>query len=341
MEPNFSAETSAEEVTTAFAKEIKHKNGVVQNPSVDNGIIDLRPIFTVLITGTSLNGLGFETARVIAKYANLVIITGYNEERLKLSQEVLQKEVPSANIRRLILDLSSLANVRKAATDVNTYPEPIHVLINNAAAPMGAFKLTADGLENQIATDHVGPFLFTKLIVPKLLASATAEYTPRVVVVGSNAHHYAPAIDLATVFNVPDEATFDTTVAYGQAKSANILMTIELAKRAKGKLNVYLHELEPTPPGGPCVAVPVSKEMGLLDENGEPSSLHFQWKPIPQGAAPTVVAAFDPRLNDKSGTYLVDCQIATETIAPHTSDPGRARTLWALTEDIIGEKFVF
>ncbi|KAJ7234371.1 hypothetical protein B0H12DRAFT_158288 [Mycena haematopus] len=323
MEPNFTAETSAEEVTTAFAKEIKHKN--------------------VLITGTSLNGLGFETARVVAKYANLVIITGYNEERLKLSQEALQKEVPSANIRRLILDLSSLANVRKAAAEVNTYAEPIHVLINNAAAPMGAFKLTADGLENQIATDHVGPFLFTKLIVPKLLASAAPQYTPRVVMVGSNAHHYAPAINLATVFNVPDEATFDTTVAYGQAKSANILMTIELAKRAKGKLNVYVvhpgviyTNLNQHPD-----AVPVLKKMGLLDENGEPSSVNFQWKTIPQGAAPAVVAAFDPRLNGKSGAYLVDCQIATETIAPHTSDPGRARTLWALTEDIIGEKFAF
>jgi NAD(P)-dependent dehydrogenase (short-subunit alcohol dehydrogenase family) len=112
------------------------------------------------------------------------------------------------------------------------------VLINNAAAPMGNFKLTADGLENQIATDHVGPFLFTKLIAPKLLASATFEYTPRVVIVGSDAHHYAPPVDFATIFT-PDEASYSTTNAYGQAKSANILTMIGLAKRTKGKLNVY------------------------------------------------------------------------------------------------------
>ncbi|KAJ6527084.1 hypothetical protein B0H19DRAFT_1275399 [Mycena capillaripes] len=320
MYPEFTAQSTAEDVTTAFATEIKHKN--------------------VIITGTSLNGLGFETARVIAKHANLLVITGYNEERLKLSEDALKKEVPSANIRRLILDLSSLADVRKTAAEVDAYAEPIHVLINNAAAPMGTFKLTADGLENQIATDHVGPFLFTKLLVPKLLASSTAEYTPRVVIVGSNAHHYAPPIDFNTIFK-PDEATFNTTVAYGQAKSANILMTIELAKRAKGKLNVYVvhpgviyTNLNQHPE-----AIPVLKSVGLLDENGEPSSAHFQWKTIPEGAAPTVVAAFDPRLNNKSGAYIVDCKEATETIAPHTSDPARAETLWKLTEELIGEQF--
>jgi hypothetical protein len=47
--------------------------------------------------------------------------------RLKLSEDVIKKDIPTANIRRLTLDLSSLAGVRKAAAEVNTYPEPIHV----------------------------------------------------------------------------------------------------------------------------------------------------------------------------------------------------------------------
>jgi NAD(P)-dependent dehydrogenase (short-subunit alcohol dehydrogenase family) len=104
---------------------------------------------TVLITGTSLNGIGFETARVLAKHANLVIITGHNSDRLKLSsnlrfngihevvnarlklaEETIKKELPSANIRPLILDLSSLSSVRKAAAEVNALPEPLHVRQN-------------------------------------------------------------------------------------------------------------------------------------------------------------------------------------------------------------------
>jgi NAD(P)-dependent dehydrogenase (short-subunit alcohol dehydrogenase family) len=99
----------------------------------------------VLITGTSIKGLGFETARAIAKHANLVIITGYNAERyaayfiaffisftqsrLKLSEDAIKKEIPSANIRPLVLDLSSMAAIRAAAAEVNAYPEPLHVCL--------------------------------------------------------------------------------------------------------------------------------------------------------------------------------------------------------------------
>ncbi|KAJ7142311.1 hypothetical protein C8R44DRAFT_865663 [Mycena epipterygia] len=103
---------------------------------------------------------------VIAKHANLVIITGYNLERLKLSEDAIKKDVPSSNIQKLVLDLSSLAAVRKAAAEVNAYPESIH-------------------LKSQVVTDHIGPFLLTKLIAPKILAAGTASYVPRVVFVAS------------------------------------------------------------------------------------------------------------------------------------------------------------
>ncbi|KAJ7366259.1 hypothetical protein DFH08DRAFT_678623, partial [Mycena albidolilacea] len=187
----------------------------------------------VLITGTSINGIGFETARVLAKYANLVIITGYNSER-----QAIIKEVPGANIRQLVLDLSSLAAVRKAAAEVNAYAEPLHVLINNAAAPAGKFKLTVDNLETQIATDHIGPFLFTKLLVPKLLAARAESYTPRVVIVASLAHTFGSGIDLNMVANA-DPVKYKGSHNYFQAKSANILFGRELSKRAGGKLNAF------------------------------------------------------------------------------------------------------
>jgi hypothetical protein len=76
--PTFGATTTAEEVADVFANEIKGKNGLSLSSST-SPLVNLTS--TVLITGTSLNGIGFETARVIAKYANLVIITGYNDER--------------------------------------------------------------------------------------------------------------------------------------------------------------------------------------------------------------------------------------------------------------------
>ncbi|KAJ7663523.1 hypothetical protein B0H17DRAFT_309181 [Mycena rosella] len=321
-EPKFSFATTAEDVGTAFATEIRGKN--------------------VLITGTSINGLGFEAARVIAKYANLVVITGYDAARLKLSEDAIKQEVPTANIHRLTLNLSSLANVRNAAEEVNSYPEPLHVLIHNAAAAMGPFKLTVDKLENQFATNHVGPFLLTKLLTPKLLAGATPTYAPRVVFVASAAHAFCKGIDL-DVLAQPDEAKYQMSDAYFQAKCANILTAIELSRRSKGTLNAYsLHPgLIATNMSQQVHAVAEFKTLGMLGPDGLPNHDKFTWKTIPQGAATTVATAFDPRLDDKPGAYLKDCSVATETVAAHSSDPANAEKLWTITEEIIGETFTF
>ncbi|KAJ7183600.1 hypothetical protein C8R46DRAFT_517176 [Mycena filopes] len=321
-DPKFAFATTAEEVATAFAQEIKGKN--------------------VLITGTSLNGIGFEAARVIAKHANLVVITGYNDQRLKLSEEAIKKEVPSANVRRLTLDLSSLAGVRKAAAEVNTYSEPIHVLIHNAAAAIGPLKVTVDGLESQMATDHVGPFLLTKLLAPKLLASATASYTPRVVFVSSGAHAFGTGVDF-DVLQKPNPATFNASVAYFQAKSANILTALGLSKRSKGAINAY--SLHPgvifTNINQKEEALPEMVAMGVLGPDGQPNTEKFDWKSIAQGAATTVTASFDPRISDKAGAYLDDSTVANESVAAHSSDPANAARLWTVTEKIIGETFSF
>ncbi|KAJ7231861.1 NAD-P-binding protein [Mycena haematopus] len=319
--PTFSSTTTAEEVAAVFSPQIRGRN--------------------VLITGTSINGIGFEAARVLAKYANLVIITGYNVERLQLSEDAIKKEVPGANIRQLVLDLSSLAAVRKAAAEVNAYSEPLHVLIHNAAAAGGHFKLTVDGFESQMATAHIGPFLLTKLLAPKLLAAGSDSYTPRVVVVSSGGHAYA-ALDLDTLGH-PDPATYKSGSAYFQAKSANVLFAAELTRRAGGKLNAYsLH------PGAIFTNIMQKEEtkgdfiaMGVLSAEGLPVKNQWEWKTIPQGAATTVAAAFDTRLDEKPGAYLSDCVEANEQVAPHSSDPERAAKLWTITEQIVSEKFVF
>ncbi|KAJ7367460.1 hypothetical protein DFH08DRAFT_828585 [Mycena albidolilacea] len=320
--PSFSFATTAEEVATAFSEEIRGKN--------------------VIITGTSLNGIGFETARVIAKYANLVIITGYNDERLKLSEDAIKKDVPTANIRRLTLDLSSLAGVRKAAAEVNAYSEPIHVLIHNAAASIGPFKLTIDGLESQIGTDHVGPFLFTKLLAKKLIAAKSSNYTPRVVFVASAAHAFGGGVDFAAIEH-PDAKGYDSGKAYFSAKSANILTALELSKRSKGAINAY--SLHPgvifTNINQKEDAVPGMQALGILGPDGLPNKEKFDWKTIPQGAATTVAAAFDPRISDTPGSYLDDSKVANEAVVAHSSDPANSEKLWTMTEQIIGEKFVF
>ncbi|KAK7000427.1 short-chain dehydrogenase/reductase family protein [Favolaschia claudopus] len=321
--PTFSFSTTAEEVADTFASKIRGKN--------------------VLITGTSLNGIGYETARVIAKYANLVIITGYNLERLKLSEEALKKDVPGANIRSLILDLSSLAAVRKAAAEVNAYSEPLHILIHNAAHGGGDFKLTADGLEIQMATAQFGPFLLTKLLAPNLIAAGSTSFTPRVVFVLSEAHLMGPGVDLDHLAH-PTPENYTTMGTYCQAKAANILFASELARRSGGTIKAY--SLHP----GTIYANMMQKEhnkadlvsFGVLNPDGTPNKdSKFPFKTFGQGAATTVVAAFDTRLEDQSGSFLWDGVVANEKIAPHSADPETAKKLWDISEEIVAEKFTF
>ncbi|KAJ6613765.1 hypothetical protein B0H10DRAFT_2436334 [Mycena sp. CBHHK59/15] len=317
--PTFGFSTTADEVATSLKDRITGKN--------------------VIITGTSINGLGFETARVLAKYANLVVITGYSPRgALQLSKDEIKTELPSANIRCLTLDLSSMAAIRTAAQEVNDHPEPIHVLlINNAAAAIGPFKLTADKLESQIGVNHVGHFLFTKLIAHKLLATHKDGYTPRVVFLSSGAR-LRQGVDLAA-FEHPTAETYDSGNGYYQSKSANILTAIELSKQSKGAIkataiytNITLRE----------ESREYMQSMGLVDADGN-STGDESWavKTIAQGVATTVVAAFDPSLEDKPGSYLADCAEDNGAIAPHTSDPVMAAKLWTVTEKIIGERFTF
>ncbi|KAF7350628.1 Short-chain dehydrogenase/reductase family protein [Mycena sanguinolenta] len=321
----FGPTSTADEVATGFAEEIKGKN--------------------VLVTGTSLNGIGFETARVIAKYANLIIITGHNPERLRLAEEAIKADVPSANICSLTVDLGSLADVRRAAADVNARSEPLHVLIHNAAGPIGAFKLTAEGLENQMAVGHLGPFLLTKLLLPKIRSAATETYTPRVVFVAARAHRLCNGVDIDTLAKL-DEAAYNSMNRAAQVKCANILTASEMARRGKGVVNAYsLH------PGMIFTNVhneeglrPIFQAAGLVGPDGLPIANPAgdrKWKTIPQGAATTIAAAFDPRLDPFSGAYLDDCAVATETVAAHSADPVTAAKLWAATEEIIGEKLAF
>nr|GAT43420.1 short-chain dehydrogenase/reductase family protein [Mycena chlorophos] len=334
--PTFNASTTADEVVDAFAADIKGKN--------------------VLVTGTSLNGIGFETARAIAKYANLVVITGYNEGRLQASKNAILEVLPSANVRTLMLDLSSLAAVRKAAAEVNAYPEPLHVLINNAAATGGVYTLTEDNIEIQMAASHIGPFLFTNLLVPKLVASGSATWTPRVVFVASVAHQAGDGVpvddkeEFLRGHGGPKDVTVDPKTTqvpalprYNQVKSANVLTAKELARRGKGRLFVYSLN-----PGGIWTNAfekgfkPELVQYGIIDAEGKPSATlpgGVPWKTLSQGAATTLVAAFDPRISDQSGAYLDDCVLAEEKVAPHSADMTRALKLWELTEEVVGEKF--
>jgi NAD(P)-dependent dehydrogenase (short-subunit alcohol dehydrogenase family) len=147
---------------------------------------------TILITGASPGSLGGYYAQNIAKASPAcIILAGRNTTKLEQCTEEIQVASPNVKIRTLKLDLSSLQSTRDAAAEVvNNWDDipVIDVLVNNAGIMAPEYRVSVDGFESQFATNHLGPFLFTNLIMKKILKSTS----PRIVMVASDGHRLSP-----------------------------------------------------------------------------------------------------------------------------------------------------
>ena len=160
----------------------------------------------ILTTGISPKGLGAMFVEHIAAAApKLLILAGRNLTKSQATADALSKINPNVQTRILHLNLESIKHVADAALTVNGWTDVpcIDVLVNNAGIMACSYAKTEDGLERQFATCHVGPFLFTNLIMKKLLASSA----PRVVNVSSDGHRLSAMRWADIGFSVsPDEA---------------------------------------------------------------------------------------------------------------------------------------
>lgn len=129
-------------------------------------------------------------ARVIAlNGAACTIVAGRGEEKLKAAEEAVRKTAPQANIKTIQLDLGIPSSIKAAAEEINKLGMPIDVLINNAglmASPY--YKSDFPEVDQQLGTNHLGHFYFTALLKDSIMQSKE----PRIVNVGSGAHHISP-----------------------------------------------------------------------------------------------------------------------------------------------------
>ncbi|RPD58291.1 NAD(P)-binding protein [Lentinus tigrinus ALCF2SS1-7] len=322
--PHFDEATTAEEVAASLASSIAGK--------------------TILITGVTPGGLGAHFAKVTAAHnPKLLILAGRSASNLaSVAHDISAAHGPGVATRTLELDLSSQAQVRRAAAEVLAWPEvrSIDVLVNNAGVMACAYGTTADGLEMHLGTNYVGHFLFTMLLVPKLLASE-AKGGPRVVNVSSDGHRLSDIRwdDLG----FQDGKTYHKWRAYGQSKTANILFSVALAEKLglRGLKAFSLH------PGA------IATNLGRYMSDGDLASLQaldkelgnkgyddFRLKSLGAGTATHVVAAFDPELGKHNSAYLQDCQRAPDDdLKPYAVDKASVAKLWTLSEELVREKF--
>ena len=141
----------------------------------------------ILTTGASPGGLGaFFNEHIACAKPKLLILAGRNTSKNQATADLLLKDHPGLRVKTVTLDLEDLQNVRDAASTINGWSDVsnIDVLVNNAGIMACEYAKTEDGIERQFAAGHVGHFLFTNLIMDKILASES----PRVVVVSSDGH---------------------------------------------------------------------------------------------------------------------------------------------------------
>ena len=181
---------------------------------------------TFIVTGAN-TGIGKITARELARAGAQVLLACRSERKTAAVIEEIRRDVPGAKVEYVHLDLGDLASVRACAEAIAARGTPIHGLVNNAGLA-GQRGLTKDGFEVTFGTNHLGHFLLTELLLPRIKATAPA----RIVNVASKSHYQASGIDWDALKQ--PARTVTGMREYAQSKLANVLFTKELARRLEG-----------------------------------------------------------------------------------------------------------
>ncbi|XP_037423531.1 short-chain dehydrogenase TIC 32 B, chloroplastic-like [Triticum dicoccoides] len=295
---------------------------------------------TAIVTGAT-SGIGAETARVLARRGARLVLPARNLKAAEETRARILADLGPGGHRVVVLplDLSSLGSVRRFVARFVALRLPLNLLINNAGQYAERFAVSEDGVEMTFATNYLGHFLLTELLLPTMADTARASGVQgRVVNVSSTVHAWfaADAGDdgpLAYLSRVTRKATpYDPTRAYALSKLANVLHTTALAGR--------LREMGADVTAN-CVHPGIVRTRLIRDRAGLVTNTVFflaskLLKTVPQAAATTCYAAVHPAVAGVSGRYFADCNEAAPSRLACSA--GEAARLWSFSEAITAEK---
>ena len=285
---------------------------------------------TALITGGN-SGIGLETARALARHGARVILAGRSKTKLDRAADAVRATAPGARTDTLLLDLSDLSSVREAAIRI-AETETVDLLFNNAGVMnLPERRTTQDGLEMTVGTNHLGHFAFDAQVWPAVRRSSA----PRVVTVSAIAARWPTG----RLDDLMSERSYRPMGAYAKSKRANVVYTLELARRtANGPVEAL-------------VVHPGSAMTGLQQHGNGPLSRVIT--PIAarrlmgsaEGAAwPSLYAATSPHA--PSGGFVGPAGRDQTSGTPKPAklptgadDPAEGRRLWAASEQLTGVPF--
>jgi NAD(P)-dependent dehydrogenase (short-subunit alcohol dehydrogenase family) len=270
---------------------------------------------TAIVTGAG-SGLGIETARALASVGAEVTLAVRRPQAAAEIAVGIIRETGNAAVSVSALDLSDQHSVRAFTA---AWERPLHILVNNAGImALPELERTREGWEMQFATNFMGHFALTVGLHGALAAANGA----RVVSVSSSGNLRSPVVFDDLHF---DFLSYDPLAAYGQSKTADVLLAVEATRRWSGA-GIYANALNPG-----AIATGLQKHTGGLKTPKD------RQKTVPQGAATSVLLAASPLLDKVGGRYFEDCnEAATVTRRPadyagvawYALDPANAERLW-------------
>lgn len=281
----------------------------------------------VVITGAT-SGIGHATAMELARRGGEITILCRNPDRGKTTCAEIENEVPGASVDVVLADLSELDQVRAAAEEICARHRAVDVLINNAGVQDLWPRLTSDGFDHMVASNYLGPFLLTNLLLDRVRAASAG----RIVVVASDAHRMAGRLDPESFEHLGAYSGGRQAIrAYARTKLLDLLFALELARRLADTgvtANAVCPGLVATNlvEGGPA--------FGGWDRL---LSRTFLVRTPEQGARISVRLATDPSLAGVSGRYFPSTPGSRFLPKVRAArDPQLQRRIWDRTVELVG-----
>ena len=251
-------------------------------------------------------------------------------------QEVNESAKDDGAAELVTLDLTDLDSVRAAAADVRERTgDSLDVLLNNAGVMATPHRTTKDGFELQLGTNHIGHAALTWLLMPALRTRPGA----RVVTVSSLAHQRG-GLDLADLDF--ERRRYGAWLSYGQSKTANLLFTFELDRRARaagldlvsvaahpGLSNTELTSNMMRSRGAELLGQVADFAIGLVSQSAEHGAM-------PQLYAATAPGVTGGQFYGPDGFQQMRGHPTLVRASRQASDPGTASRLWELTAERSG-----
>ncbi|KPP75375.1 retinol dehydrogenase 14-like [Scleropages formosus] len=279
---------------------------------------------TVIVTGAN-SGIGRATAAELLKMQARVIMACRDPRRAEEAAEHVRQEAglqPGGQVVVKVLDLASLKSVRGFCEEIIKEEPRIDVLINNAGVYQCPYSKTEDGFEMQFGVNHLGHFLLTCLLLDLLKKSAPS----RIIMVSSKLYKCGEI----NFEDLNSEQSYDKAFAYGRSKLANLLFTLELAKRLEDSgvtVNALMPGIVRTNLGRhvhiPLLAKPL---FSLI-------SWAFFKTPL-EGAQTSIYLACSSDVEGVQGKCFADCK--EEELLPKATDEEVATKLWDISEIMVG-----